>query len=174
ADKGRRASMRGGGSERISRAWAVTLIAVMLAWFGITNHVHWEPLNDLSQQGDQLPSTLSGFIPFVLAILTILFVPNFWLVLFWTGYAYVWLMLQVFTWWVPYLLGSSAEHWSSYSDTLNVLPTLGGRIGPDVQHLVLQILSLAMAIMLTVLTSQLWRNRRWRRETAQRAPARQG
>ena len=166
--------MRGGGSERISRAWAVTLIAVMLAWFGITNHVHWEPLNDLSQQGDQLPSTLSGFIPFVLAILTILFVLNFWLVLFWTGYAYVWLILQVFTWWIPYLLGGSVDHWSSYSDTLNVLPALDGRIGPDVQHLVLQVLSLAMAIMLTVLTSQLWRNRRRRRETAHGALAGQG
>src|SRR5690625_3739970 len=87
--------MRGGSSERTRRAWTVTVIAVMLAWFGITNHVPLEPLNDLSQQGDQLPSTLAGFIPFVLAILTVLFVPNFWLVLFWTGYAYVWLALQI-------------------------------------------------------------------------------
>ncbi|HJB10373.1 MAG TPA: DUF202 domain-containing protein [Candidatus Brachybacterium merdavium] len=155
--------MRGGSSERTRRAWTVTVIAVMLAWFGITNHVPLEPLNDLSQQGDQLPSTLAGFIPFVLAILTVLFVPNFWLVLFWTGYAYVWLALQAGTWWIPYLLGGSAEHWSSYRDTLNVLPALDGRIGPDVQHLVLQILSLAMAVMLTVLTGRLWRNRRRRR-----------
>jgi len=165
--------MRGVSSERTRRASAVTLIAIMLAWFGITNHVALEPLNDLSRQGDQLPSTLAGFIPFVLAILTVLFVPNFWLVLFWTGYAYVWLTLQIFTWWIPYLLGGSAEHWSSYRDTVNVLPVLDGRIGPDVQHLVLQILSLAMAVMLTALTSQLWRNRRRRRGTVRGAPAAQ-
>ena len=131
--------------------------------------MHLEPLNDLSQQGDQLASTLSGLIPFGLAALTIVFVPNVWLVLFWTGYAFVWLALQIVTWWIPYLFGGSAEHWSGYADTLSVLPTLDGRLGPDVQHLVLQVLSLAMAVMLTILTSRLWRNRR-RRQTDRSAP----
>jgi len=153
-----------GSDDGSRRAWAVASIVVMLAWFGITNHVHLEPLNDLSQQGDQLASTLSGVIPFGLAALTIVFLPSAWLMLFWAGYAFVWLALQVVTWWIPYLFGGSAEHWSSYSDTLSVLPALDGRLGPDVQHLVLQLLSLAMAVMLTILTSRLWRNRR-RRQT---------
>lgn len=112
---------------------------------------------------------MSGVIPFGLAALTIVLVPRVWLVLFWTGYAFVWLALQVFTWWIPYLFGGSAEHWSGYADTLSVLPTLDGRPGPDVQHLVLQVLSLAMAVMLTILTSRLWRNRR-RRQTDRSAP----
>lgn len=77
--------------------------------------MHLEPLNALSQQGDQLASTLSGLIPFGLAALTIVFVPNVWLVLFWTGYAFVWLALQIVTWWIPYLFGGSAEHWSGYA-----------------------------------------------------------
>src|SRR5699024_7229442 len=151
--EGRKALMRGdaGSDDRSRRAWAVASIAAMLAWFGLTNHVHLEPLNDLSQQGDQLASTLSGVIPFGLAALTIVFVPD------------VWLALQIVTWWIPYLFGASAEHWGGYSDTLSVLPTLDGRLGPDVQHLVLQVLSLAMAVMLTTLTSRLWRNRSRRR-----------
>lgn len=153
----------GGTSEWARRVWALVSIGAMLTWFGITNHVALEPLNDLSHQGDQLASTLSGFIPFVLAGLTVLFIPNFWIVLFWTGYAFVWLTLQVFTWWVPYLFGDSAEQWDRYAGTVNVLPVLDGRIGPDVQHLVLEVLTLAMAVALTMLTVQLWRNRRRQR-----------
>lgn len=142
------------------RLWAGISVAAMLAWFVVTNHVDLFPLNDLSRQGDQLSSTLSGFIPFGLALLSVSVFPNVWLILFWTGYAYVWLALQSFTWWVPYLLGPPAEHRSEYANTIRILPAVDGRFGPDLQHLVLEVLSLAMAVALTVLTIHLLRNRR--------------
>lgn len=48
----------------------------------------------------------------------------------------------------------------NYESTLNVLPTLDGRMGPDLQHLILELLTLTMAVILTLLTARLWRHRR--------------
>lgn len=66
---------------------------------------------------------------------------------------------------MPYLFSGSPDHWASYERTLTVLPELNGRMGPDVQHLILEMLSLAMAIALTALTMRLWRRHRDRTST---------
>ena len=142
------------------RWWTGLSIAAMLMWFCVTNHLDLSPLNDLDAQGGQLASTLSGLIPFGQALLTIAFAPPLWLLIFWTGYSYVWLALQALRWWVAYLMGGDADHWDGYTRTLHVLPQIDGRMGPDLKHLILQFFSLLMAIALTVPTMQIWRRAR--------------
>ena len=62
------------------------------------------------------------------------------------GYA-VWLAFQLWNWWMPWVNGASAEWRDEYralfSRTLNVLPVDYVTPAPDLQNLVLQILTLA-------------------------------
>jgi len=138
-----------GRNRRVVTWPAVVAIAAMLAWFAVTNHVDLFPLNDLELAGDQTTSTLSGAVPFGLAMVTVLVFPRWYVAAFWAVYSYVWLALQLQTWWVPYLFGGARDHWARYQRTIHVLPEIGGRMGPDLQHLVLEALSLIAAVTLT-------------------------
>ena len=62
----------------------------------------------------------------------------------------VWLGLQVWTWWPPYLFGASA-HWSqvyarAFAQATPILPRWGNHLPPDALHLVLQILLVGSVI----------------------------
>jgi hypothetical protein len=65
------------------------------------------------------------------------------------GYG-VYLALQLWTWWKPFVLGAGGDwqalYASTYSRTLKILPELGSRLAPDAQHLTLQILTLVTLI----------------------------
>jgi hypothetical protein len=143
--------------SRSLRRGATLAVMAMLGWFATTNSVSLYPLNDLARQGSPWASTLAGFVPFSLTLLTIWLLPrDRWLVAGWAVHAWVWVALQVWTWWVPYLAGGHREHWAEYTDTWTLLPMVGGRPGPDVQHLVLEILSVVAAVTLTRLAWQTW------------------
>lgn len=133
----------------------------MLAFFVVDNHVPLYPWNDLERTKSQLPSTLSGLIPFTLAAVTFY---RRWLpgMVFFASYAYVWLGIQLWNWWVPYLLGGEREFASEYERTLHPLPEISGRPGPNAEHLVLQILSLLMALAMTAAVVREARSRRHR------------
>jgi hypothetical protein len=71
-------------------------------------------------------------------------------------HSYVWLLLQVRQWWIPYLLGPTPIHkdlsWYTehgYAATIKFLPTIGDRPVPDAQHVVLQALSLLVVVTTT-------------------------
>ncbi|MGA8142602.1 MAG: hypothetical protein WB987_01800 [Candidatus Acidiferrales bacterium] len=63
-----------------------------------------------------------------------------WFALIFDG---VWFGLQVWSWWVPYIFGASAQWQRTYertfSRTLNFLPTFGKHLAPDAMHTFLQI-----------------------------------
>ncbi len=64
-----------------------------------------------------------------------------WLAL---GATTVWLALQLWTWWPPYLFGAS-ERWSqvyarAFSQSTAALPRWGDHLPPDGMHLLLQVL----------------------------------
>jgi hypothetical protein len=68
-------------------------------------------------------------------------------------HSYVWLALQIRQWWIPYLFGPTALHrdfgWyfaHGYDRRTKILPSIDDRPIPDAQHLVLQALSLVVAI----------------------------
>jgi hypothetical protein len=65
------------------------------------------------------------------------------------GYA-AYLALQLWTWWVPYLFGASpdwqARHSRNFERTLKLLPSSEGHPAPDLQHMLLQLLTVAALI----------------------------
>jgi hypothetical protein len=80
-----------------------------------------------------LPSTLAGWIPFSLIIAGVTLRMR-WGMLIGTVYAYVWLLLQIRQWWIPYLLGRTRLHddfsWyhdHGYAETLKVPAPIGER-----------------------------------------------
>lgn len=129
-------------------------IVVMLAYFVVINHVDLYPWNNLTSP--QISSTLTGVLPFgVYAVAFALRVR--WLMVVGAVHSYVWLMLQIRQWWIPYLLGPTALHrdlgWyvaHGYDRTSKVLPGIDDRPIPDAQHLVLQALSLVVAVAATI------------------------
>jgi hypothetical protein len=133
----------------------------MILYFVIINHVDLYPWNNLVVS--QLPSTLVGVIPF--SIYLIAFRKRIpWLMLIGVVHSYVWLGLQVRQWWIPYLFGPTPIHqdfsWYAdhgYSETLKFLPAVGNRLVPDAEHIVQQLLSLAVVITSTVAYRQMRR-----------------
>ena len=128
-------------------------MGTMLGYFVFVNHVNVYPWNNLVSS--QLPSTLAGVIPFAIYMVAFGFGVR-WLMLIGTVHSYVWLLLQVRQWWVPYLLGPTPIHrdfsWYTehgYSATIKVLPTIGDRPVPDAEHIVQQVLSLVVLITAT-------------------------
>jgi hypothetical protein len=60
----------------------------------------------------------------------------------------VWLGLQLWTWWPPYIRGAS-EQWSqvyarAFAQSTPILPRWGNHLPPDAAHFVLQVLLLAV------------------------------
>ncbi|ACZ40584.1 hypothetical protein [Sphaerobacter thermophilus] len=157
--------VRSAESERQWSWLVVGAIALMLTYFAITNHVDLAPWNNLEAAGPQLASTLSGVIPFsIIALGFALRIPL--LMLVGTVYSYVWLLLQIRQWWIPYLFGSTPLHrafdWYTahgYDQTVRFLPVIEGRPVPDAQHVVLELLSLLVVIVTTVAYVRLRRER---------------
>lgn len=132
---------------------AIVAQVIMLAYFVLTNHVNLYPWNNLLEP--QWVSTLSGVVPFSICILA--FVRQIrWLMFIGVVHSYVWLALQLWQWWLPYLFGPTAFHqdfgWyfeNGYMATVRFLPSLGQRPIPDAQHIGLELLSLAVVITMT-------------------------
>lgn len=135
---------------------ASLLQITLLAYWVATEVVDLFPLNDLAARPDDydLPGSIAVNVLQQLAYMA-LFTLGFWLTAAAATVGYsVYLALQLWTWWVPYLFGASdeanARKAEQFSQTASVLPPIDGRMPPDVQHLVLESLT-----ALTVLCSAL-------------------
>ncbi len=66
------------------------------------------------------------------------------------GYA-IYLALQLWAWWKPYVWGASADQQAAYAagfaKTLKVLPAYGTHLPPDAQHIVLHALALVTLLV---------------------------
>ena len=150
-----------------ARFAAVVAMGTMLGYFVLVNHVNLYPWNNLVSS--QLPSTLAGVIPFAIYMLAFARGAR-WLMLIGVVHSYVWLLLQVRQWWVPYLLGPTPIHkdfsWYTehgYAATMKFLPAIDDRPVPDAEHIVQQVLSLVVVVATTwayVLTCREARMRR--------------
>jgi hypothetical protein len=133
---------------------ALILVALMLTYFALVNHVSLRPWNNLSATRPQLRSTMVGLVPALLVIIALLRGQGLTLASVWL---WVWLLLQIRQWWVPYWLGPTRLHksfeWYSaggYDHTLRFLHPPAGRPAPDWQHVVLQALTLLAAVAVTL------------------------
>ncbi|HLT57162.1 MAG: hypothetical protein LOD91_00610 [Limnochordales bacterium] len=127
---------------------SIGLALLMLVYFTITNHVDLYPLNNLGPAGPQWPSTLAGWIQFVIFI-ALMATRRRLAVLAALVIAVVWISLQFRQWYFPYLFNIGPVDWyfhHGYADTLKVLPPIPGHaVTPDLQHNLLQLLSLSVA-----------------------------
>lgn len=134
-------------------------IACQLLAAGYLQLVEWVdlfPWNDLSKgNGQELMDfgLLAGQ-----ALVAFWFArQNIWLMsLGWAGYAY-WFYLQIISWWQPYLFGNRVvgPNWY-FAKTYKFLPQIGERPTPDAEHVVLQILLLAVLVSGAI---AIWRTR---------------
>lgn len=151
---------------------AATATAVMLAYFVVTNHVPLYPWNNLDEAGSQWLSTLNALIPFGIYAAGFA-LGRHWPMLIGVVHSYIWVLLQIRQWWIPYLFGETPLHSSfgwyvehGYDDTVSILPAIGSRPVPDAQHLVLELLSLVVVV---TMTTAFVKHRRQRASTASRA-----
>ncbi|PCJ25561.1 MAG: hypothetical protein COA96_06990 [SAR86 cluster bacterium] len=133
---------------------SLTLILILLAYFSLDNYIPLTPWNQLELVGPQLRGTLLAVITF--GFIAIFLLRNMlWGICLGTIWAFVWFLLQLQQWWVPYLFGPTALHedfeWyftGGYSLTYKILPLIENRPVPDGQHMVLQTLSLLVLLSL--------------------------
>jgi hypothetical protein len=128
----------------------------MLVYFILTNHVRLARLNHLTHVTSQWRSTLVGVLPGVLVLAGVASGGRTGAALG-AGWLWLWFVLQVRQWWVPYLFGETALHrdfgWyaaGGYDKTIRILPAREGRPTPDLQHLILQSLTLCAAVATTL------------------------
>lgn len=124
---------------------AVALAVLMLLYFTVTNHIDLYPLNNLGPAGSQWPSTLAGWTQF--SIFVVLMVTRRRLaVVAALVISVVWISLQFRQWYLPYLFNLGPTDWyfaHGYAETMKILPAISGHaVTPDLQHNILQLLSL--------------------------------
>ena len=132
---------------------ALIALALMLIYFAVDNHVGLNPWNNLAQAGSQWSSTLAGWIPRLFTLWALRRRAR-WAVGVGAVWTVVWFLLQLWQWWIPYLFGPTPLHsdfrWyieHGYTETLRILPQRGARPTPDLQHMMLQMLSLSAAVL---------------------------
>jgi hypothetical protein len=72
----------------------------------------------------------------------------------------VFLGIQLSIWWRRYIFGASAEEIQDYNEkfgeTIKILPSFRNHVPPDLQHLVLQTITLTIIIVTTIATVALF------------------
>lgn len=138
-------------------AVAITLPLVWLAWLALTEWVPLAPLNDLSN-GNLRPRLLAAAInyPFPLLIAGGVALGEPWSLITASALCGLILVGHVTSWWLPYLgVSSKAQrevYARDYANTLKILPTEGHAVVPDVQHMVVGLLTLAMLVTTLAVT----------------------
>jgi len=142
------------------RLLAQVLTSLMLIYFFLINHVRLHRFNHLTGLGAQWRSTAVGLVPGTL-VLACLASANQRGAALGGCWLWLWFALQIRQWWVPYLLGETALHrdfrWyvaGGYDRTIRLLPQRVGRPTPDLQHLLLQILTLLAATAVSLVASR--------------------
>jgi hypothetical protein len=137
---------------RTALAWQIGLAAYMqlISWvpLGRWNYQPCCPTGlELLRRGDLSLGDVAGTAAFLLPVLLFWLGARWesrgamWLALLATA---VWLGLQLWTWWPPYLFGAS-DRWSevyarAFAQATPILPRWGRHLPPDAMHFVLQLL----------------------------------
>ncbi|MCX4745715.1 hypothetical protein OG455_09300 [Kitasatospora sp. NBC_01287] len=130
-------------------AVAVTLPLLWLAWLIVTEWLPMFPLNDLAP-GNLRPRFIAAAVnyPFPLLIAGGVALDRGWSLITAAALCGLILIGHTISWWLPYLGRSSQAqrdlYRRDYARTLKILPTEGHQVVPDVQHMVVGLLTLAM------------------------------
>ncbi|MGW0197351.1 hypothetical protein [Nonomuraea sp. NPDC003201] len=128
---------------------AIALPLLWLAWLALTEWVPMFPLNDL-KTGNLRPRLLAASInyPFPLLIAAGIALRQPWSLIAASALCGLILAGHLANWWLPYFgLSSAAQrqvYERDYARTLKILPAAGHAVVPDVQHMIVGLLSLVM------------------------------
>lgn len=132
---------------------ALLLQLLLLASWLVTEVIDLPPWNDLAARPADygLRASLAANALQQLAYIAMFVLGVRWLAaLSVVGYG-LYLVQQLWVWWLPYLMGADAEWQATYarlfSRTLKLLPSDSLHLAPDAQHLTLQVLILATMIV---------------------------
>lgn len=134
--------------------WAIVFQVILFLYFEVTTLINLFPWNDLSKYSlrEKLLEAISNGITIIVGL--ILFITKIkWLMIISVLIWCLFLLMQVITWWMPYLTGKHLKQFSRelydthFQRTIKFLPPIKDHIVPDAQHNVLQILSLATFIV---------------------------
>lgn len=143
-----------GGGLNIFFKLAIIFQFSLLIYFEITTLVNLYPWNDLSKYSRKdklLESIVNGLIIILGVGLFITKVKLLMIIatVFWFFY----FLMQLLTWWMPYLMGKHLKQFpkslyeTHFKNTIKILPAKKDHIIPDAQHNVLQLLSLVTFIL---------------------------
>lgn len=134
--------------------WAISLQILLFIYFEVTTLINLFPWNDLSKYSYRERLVEAGINGIIIIIGFALFVTKIkWLMVISVAFWFVFLFMQLMTWWMPYLTGKHLKQFprelydSHFRETLKILPPIKNHIIPDAQHNVLQILSLATFVV---------------------------
>lgn len=154
--------------ERLSQAkrwiWiALALQVVIILYYEFTSYVDLYPFNDLRtiSMETSIQSSLANDVPKLGIILVTLLAMKYWITS-WFRFFYassiiyyiVFFGIQFFIWWPRYILGASPEQLEQYNEkfanTIKILPTFGNHVAVDLQHNILQTLTVAILIAMGI------------------------
>lgn len=129
---------------------AVTAQLALITYYQIVQSIDLFPWNNL-KIGSSLDefNLILGFIQLV--ILMGSFKKKYWIVKAGLIFYFIWLVLQISNWWIPYIFGASYEIQELYKlyylETYKFLQPFEGHFVPDANHIVLQIFILINFIL---------------------------
>jgi hypothetical protein len=133
------------------KAALLVQLLLLAAWL-VTEVVSLYPWNDLASRPPEydLAGTVGLNALQLIGYMALFVVGVRWLaILSVVGYA-LFLVQQLWVWWLPYLMGADAEWQATYgrlfARTLKVLPSDSLHLAPDAQHLALQALTIVTLI----------------------------
>jgi hypothetical protein len=129
---------------------ALVLQALLVAYCLATQVLDLFPWNDISAGTGDLRETIALTVLPQMALIALFALGVRLLALLSLAGYVLYLGLQIWTWWHPWVVGATAEwqaeHQASFSRTLKLVPFDAVHIAPDAQHLVLQALILATVV----------------------------
>lgn len=137
--------------------WAVVMQVILLIYFEVTTLVNLYPWNDVekySKKEKVTEATSNGII--ILIGIGLFLTKTPWLMILSAIIWFIFLVMQLFVWWMPYLTGKHLKQFpkelyhSHYQHTIKILPKIKNHIIPDAQHLVLQVLSLSTLLTIAM------------------------
>ncbi|MBS2969162.1 hypothetical protein J9317_10350 [Metabacillus sp. KIGAM252] len=135
-------------------AFSILLQILLFFYFEATTLLNLYPWNDLAKYTNREKTLEAASNGLVILISMGLFISHIkWLmtisVIFW----FIFLIMQLLTWWMPYLTGRHLKQFpkslyeTHFIRTIKILPRVKDHIVPDAQHNVLQFISLITVIV---------------------------
>ncbi|RST72475.1 hypothetical protein D4T97_015545 [Siminovitchia acidinfaciens] len=136
---------------------AICLQILLLLYFEVTTLVPLYPWNDLSKYSPKEKYTEATVNGLIMIIIIGLFITKIkWLMIISVVFWFIFLLMQLLTWWMPYLTGKHLKQFpkslyeSHFKNTVKFLPPIKDHIIPDAQHNVLQIITLLTLLISSI------------------------